>query len=51
MAELLSVKLPAELNALLDDLKDVRSKNLEPTSNISIITDAVKAMHKNKVKK
>lgn len=51
MAETLQFKLPSEMAPYFDDLKEVRSKNCEPTSNQSIVIDAVKAFHKSKVKK
>ena len=51
MAKLIQIQLPNEMAQLFDDLKEVRAKNFEPTSYISIVTDAVKALHKSKVKK
>lgn len=51
MAESIQVKLPPEMATLFDDLKEVRAKDFEPTTNLSIIIDAVKAFHKAKVVK
>lgn len=51
MAESIQVKLPPEMAPLFDDLKKVRAKDFEPTTNLSIIIDAVKAFHKAKVVK
>lgn len=51
MAETLQFKLPAEMSTYFNDLKEVRVKKCEPTSNQSIVIDAIKAYHKNKVKK
>ena len=48
-AEVVQVKLPPEISPLLNDLKVVRAKNLEPLTNTSIIIDAVKEYHKNRV--
>lgn len=47
--EVVQVKLPPEISPLLNDLKVVRAKNLEPLTNTSIIIDAVKEYHKNRV--
>lgn len=51
MAECVQVKLPIEMSPLIDEIKEVRSSNFEPTSNLSIVIDAVKAYHKNRVRK
>lgn len=51
MAECIQVKLPVEMDTLFDDLKKVRSENFEPTSNQSIVIDAIKAYHQNRVTK
>jgi len=51
MAECVQVKLPIEMSPLIDEIKEVRAANFEPTSNLSIVIDAVKAFHKNKVRK
>ena len=47
----IQVKLPEEMSPLFDDLKRIRSANCEPTSSLSIVIDAVKALHKNKAKR
>lgn len=51
MAKNIQVKLPAEMDTLFDDLKEVRASNYEPTSNLSIVIDAVKAYHRERVTK
>ena len=51
MAEFVQVKLPIEMSPLIDELKVVRAEKFEPTSNLSIVIDAVKAYHKSKVRK
>lgn len=51
MADTIQFKLPSEMSPFFEDLKEVRAKNCEPTSNQSIVIDAVKAYHKNRVKK
>lgn len=51
MADSIQFKLPSEMAPFFEDLKEVRTKNCEPTSNQSIVIDAVKAFHKTKVKK
>lgn len=45
------VILPVEMNVLFSELKEERIKNFEPTSNVSIVIDAVKFYHKSRVKK
>lgn len=51
MAESIQVKLPPEMTPLFTEIKAVRATEFEPTSNTAIVIDAVKAYHKNKVKK
>lgn len=51
MADTIQIKLPTEMNRIFEDLKEVRAKNFEPTSNLSIAVDAIKAFHKSKVKR
>lgn len=43
--------LPIEMNVLFSELKEERIKNFEPTSNVSIVIDAVKYYHKSRIKK
>ena len=50
-AELIQVKLPAEMTPLFADIKAERAKACEPLSNKAIVIDAVKAYHKIKVNK
>lgn len=45
MADSIQVKLPAEMGQMLDTIRLSRSKNFEPKSNKSIVTDAVKEMY------
>lgn len=45
MAECVQVKLPPEMTKIVDDIRVVRISNCEPTSNKSIIIDALKDMH------
>lgn len=45
------VILPIEMNVLFSELKEERIKNFEPTSNVSIVIDAVKYYHKSRIKK
>ena len=47
----LFLRLPQELGNLLDEIKIVRAKNLEPLTNTSIVIDAVKEYHKARVRK
>ncbi len=47
----LFLRLPPELGTLLDEIKVVRAKNLEPLTNTSIVIDAVKEYHRNRVTK
>ena len=42
---LLQVKLSEDAWNLVDDIKEIRSKRLEPTTNKSIVVDALKKMH------
>lgn len=42
---LLQVKLPEEAWNLVEEIKEVRAKKLEPTTNKSIVVDALKKMH------
>ncbi|WP_217653120.1 hypothetical protein [Fibrobacter sp. UWH9] len=51
MIKTIQVKLPGEIGKLFDDLKEVRNKNFEPTSYTSIVMDAVKAYHQQRVSK
>ena len=51
MADTIQVKMPPEMNSFFTELKEVRAANFEPTSNLSIVIDAVKAYHKSRVKK
>lgn len=46
---MIQLQLPDEMSKLLSDIKNVREKNLEPTSNRQIVIDAVKEYHKNRV--
>lgn len=43
--QLLQVKLPEEAWNLVEDIKEARAKKLEPTTNKSIVVDAIKKMH------
>ena len=45
MAECVQVKLPPEMTKIVDEIRVVRISNCEPTSNKSIIIDALKDMH------
>ena len=38
----LFLKIPGEIGDILATIKDIRSKNLEPTSNTQIVIDAIK---------
>lgn len=49
MAEFLQVKLPLEMANLFAEIKSIRAKEFEPTTNTAIVIDAVKAYHKSKV--
>lgn len=46
----IQVHLPMELNHVFEEIREVRAKEFKPTSNKSIVIDAVKDMYK-KVKK
>lgn len=39
------------MSKFFDDIKSVREKNLEPSTNRQIVIDAVKDLHKKVVKK
>ena len=45
MAECVQVKLPPEMTKIVDDIRVIRVSKCEPTSNKSIIIDALKDMH------
>ena len=45
MAESIQVKLPPEMTKIFADIKVERAAKFEPLSNVSIVIDAVKAMH------
>lgn len=47
----LFLRLPPELGNLIDDIKVVRAKALEPLTNTSIVIDAIKEYHKLRVGK
>jgi hypothetical protein len=42
----IQVHLPMELNPVFEEIREVRAKEFKPTSNKSIVIDAVKDMHK-----
>lgn len=43
---MIQLQLPDEMAKFFAEIKDVREKNLEPTSNRQIVIDAVKEFHK-----
>jgi hypothetical protein len=47
MAETIQARLPAEMTPIVTEIKELREKNLEPTSTKSIIIDALKIMLSN----
>lgn len=49
MATRVQVILPPEMTKLFAEIKSVRAKEFEPTTNTAIVIDAVKAYHKSKV--
>lgn len=49
MAERVQVILPPEMTHLFDEIRVVRAANIEPTSNTSIVVDAVKDFYRKKV--
>lgn len=49
MAERIQVSLPPELTPLIDEIREVRAANIEPTTNMSIVIDAVKEYHRKRV--
>jgi hypothetical protein len=51
MAERVQVILPAEMTPLIDEIRVVRAANIEPTTNTSIVVDAVKHYYKKLVMK
>jgi hypothetical protein len=51
MAERVQVILPPEMTPLIEEIRTVRAANIEPTSNTSIVVDAVKDFYRKKVKK
>lgn len=44
-AESIQARLPAEMTPIVNEIREARNKNLEPTSTKSIIIDALKEMH------
>lgn len=48
---MLHVHLPSQMARYFDELKVVRSEACEPLSNTAIVIDALKALHRQKVKK
>lgn len=49
MAERIQVSLPPELTPLIDEIREVRAANIEPTTNMAIVIDAVKEYHRKRV--
>lgn len=45
------IHLPGEMRKMFCDLEKVRTQNFEPTSYTSIVMDAVKAYHQQRVSK
>ena len=43
---MIQLQLPDEMSTYFDEIKSVREKNLEPSSNKQIVIDAVKDLHK-----
>lgn len=43
---MIQVQLPDEINPILSDIKEVRSRKMEPKSVKSIVIDALKTYHK-----
>lgn len=48
---MIQLQLPDEMSKFFDDIKAVREKNLEPSTNRQIVIDAVKDLHKKVIKK
>lgn len=46
MADTIQVHLPPEMNPVFEDIREIRAKEFKPTSNKSIVIDAVKDLHK-----
>lgn len=44
-SEIVQVKLPKEMTPIFEEIRNVRATNSEPTTNKSIVIDAVKKMH------
>lgn len=44
-AESVQARLPAEMTTIINEIREARGKNLEPTSTKSIMIDALKEMH------
>ena len=47
MAETIQIHLPLEMSPIINDIRKIRSAKFEPTSNKSIVIDAIKMMHSN----
>ena len=45
---MIQVQLPDEITPMLNDIKEVRSRNMEPKSVKAIVIDALKTYHENK---
>lgn len=48
---MIQLQLPDEMSKYFDEIKAIREKNLEPSTNRQIVIDAVKDLHKKVVKK
>ena len=44
-SEIVQVKLPKEMTPIFEDIRKARKSYSEPTTNKSIVIDAVKKMH------
>lgn len=45
---MIQVQLPDEISPILSDIKEVRSRNMEPKTVKAIVIDALKTYHENK---
>ena len=46
MAKTFQTQLPQEFEAIVDEIREVRARNLDSTSNTEIVKDAIKLLHK-----
>ena len=46
MAKSFQTQLPAEYETIVEEIREARAKKMDSTSNVSIVKDAIKLLHK-----